>query len=298
MAYNDFLPPLRLVLNSECNGKCEFCHREGNENGRNFSMALLDECIGAINGLNIENVSLTGGEPTLYRELVQVIHRISDECRNAKLSLTTNGVHLCQIIPQIKYNIYGINLSIISFSQSTALKYQNVYPQTALKGLKEFQADNKNLNIMILEENYQEFDEWVAFCSENGYNLDIMFLDRQDADYRKVQKNVFDKLAEMRKAQILLQSTPVMQIKIADSSHIRVKHPYFSSLLQREICRNCKMSQKCFEKVCAVRVYGDGKVSPCLSGHIQEGLGSDVFGKIKATYEKLQDINGIYEFLL
>ena len=24
-----FMPPIRLILNSQCNGKCMFCHSEG-----------------------------------------------------------------------------------------------------------------------------------------------------------------------------------------------------------------------------------------------------------------------------
>lgn len=298
MVYNNFRPPLRIVLNNDCNGKCNFCHQEGNKNKFSLSEEILNECIEAINKLSIVNVTLTGGEPTLYANLPHVINSITDRCNTTKLSLTTNGHNLRQIVPQIKCTIYGVNLSIISFDSFIASVYQNVVPEDALKGLEMFPAYNKNLNIMIINRNYMEFDDWVEFCIQKGYNLDLMFLNQFDSDYKQVQKYIMNKIIKMGEAQIILRSTPVIQVNISDKNYIRVKHPFLSKLVKREICRGCQWAENCFERVCAVRVYGDGIVSPCLSNYIQDVSENRVSEKIEVIYKKIENINEIYEFLL
>lgn len=298
MVYNNFQPPLRIVLNNDCNGRCNFCHQEGNKNQCNFSEEILNECIEAINKLKIVNVSLTGGEPTLFADLPHVINAVSDRCNTTKLSLTTNGKNLCPMIPQIKYTIHGVNLSIVSFDPFIASDYQNVVPEDALKGLEIFPAYNKTLNIMILNQNYIEFDRWVEFCVKKEYNLDLMFLNKFDSDYQQIQKYIMNKIIKMGEAQIILRSTPVMQVNISENNYIRIKHPFLSQLVKRDICRGCQWDESCFERVCAVRVYGDGIVSPCLSNYIQDMSENRVSEKIEVIYKKLENINGIYEFLL
>lgn len=296
MQYVNFRPPLRIVLNNECNGKCNFCHQEGNTSQSSLSMKTLVQCIDAINKLRITNVSLTGGEPTLCKDLAQIINIISAQCKDTRLSLTTNGLNLRSIAPQIKYTIYGVNLSIVSFDPSIAQKYQNVIPEEALDGLDKFPASNKNLNVMVLEHNYQEIDEFIRLCIRSEYNLDLMFLNRNDPEYQMIQINVLNRLIKRGDAQILLQSTPVMQINISEKNYVRVKHPSLSKLVHREMCKGCIEEEKCFERVCAVRVYGNELVSPCLSNHIQEKQGGSIVEKIEAAYNKLEIISGIYEF--
>lgn len=296
MQHVNFRPPLRIVLNNECNGKCNFCHQEGNTSQSSLSMETLVQCIDAINKLRITNVSLTGGEPTLCKDLAQIINIISAQCKDARLSLTTNGLNLRSIAPQIKYTIYGVNLSIVSFDPSIAKKYQNVIPEDAIDGLDKFPATNKNLNVMVLEHNYQEIDEFIRLCIRSEYNLDLMFLNRNDPEYQMIQINVLNRLIKRGGAQILLQSTPVMQINISEKNYVRVKHPALSKLIHREMCKGCIEEEECFERVCAVRVYGNELVSPCLSNHIQEKQGGSIVEKIEAAYNKLESISGIYEF--
>lgn len=298
MVYNDFLPPLRIVVNNECNGKCDFCHQEGNKNRSNLSRNILNECIKSINKLNIASVSLTGGEPTLCNELPQIINELSQKCKKTNLSLTTNGKNLYSIIPQIKFTIYGVNLSMVSFDSAIAADYQNVNPRDALNGLELFPAHNKNLNIMILEQNYMEFDKWVEFCINKEYDLDLMFLVRPDSKYQEIQRYIMNKLARMGEAQIVLRSTPIMRLGISEKNYIRVKHPFFSKLLQREMCKGCQQGEECFERVCAVRVYGNGLVSPCLSNYVTELHEGNISERIEAVYRKLENISGIYEFIL
>lgn len=298
MMNDHFMPPLRLVINHECNGKCFFCHREGNENVQDMSMKVLSECIEAVNKLHICQVSLTGGEPTLKEELPMMINEISDRCKNAKVCLTTNGYNLAAVTSKINSVINGINLSVISFDPHVAEQYQCVEPNEAFAGLEQFPADNKTVNVMITEDNYLEINRFKDFCAERGYNLDLMFLDMHDRDYVNIQKKVLDELAQMGRAQIILQSTSVMQIKISEKSHIRVKHPFLSKLLQRDICSECLKKEECFERVCAVRVYGDGSVSPCLSRHIRADATTRTFDRIEEIYKKLNHKEGFYDFLL
>lgn len=149
---NNSLIPLRLIVTTTCNGHCYFCHKEGAcSSSQEMPLNLIATCAKIADRLSVP-ITLTGGEPTLRKDIDKVIYKIYNTAPNVKLGLTTNGANLLTY-SNIKMSIDTLNLSIISFEDDIAKQYQNVIPERALDGLKAFPAINKNLNVVILQDN-------------------------------------------------------------------------------------------------------------------------------------------------
>lgn len=280
-----YKPPLRLVLTAKCNGKCKFCHQEGNTYFEDMPLKMIYECIDSAEELLIPKISLTGGEPTLRTDLIDIIEYIQKK-QTLSVNLTTNGYHLKEITECLNKPIDNLNLSIFSLKEELAKEYQGVKPQMSINAMNDFKALKKTVNIVITKDNYGELDEFINLCRENDFLLDIMFEKSDDNEFRFIQRNILNNLVNSFEGQIILQSTPVLELKLNDKAFIRIKHPCLSEMLHNEICDHCPQHDVCFEKVCAVRVHPDGVVTPCLMREICFE-GQTMYEKIEKAYKKI-----------
>ena len=79
-------------------------------------------------------------------------------------------------------------------------------------------------------------------------------------------------------------STPSLVVKTKEQSEIVIKNPKLSESIKWKICEGCEFGDSCYEKVCAVRVYPNGIVSPCLNGRIIYQNGG-IAARIKQAYD-------------
>ena len=289
MKNNDFVPPLRLILNSKCNGNCRFCHGEGNEAKEEMPESLIYECVRTAEFLSIPYIALTGGEPTLREDLSDIIKGIQTKYKGVKIGLTSNGYKLKEVGERLVNPIYNLNLSIASFKEDIAKKYQNVIPKNALASFEDFPAKHKNLNVMLLMDNFSEIDNMIEYCSQKGVSIDIMFQTYRDKAFEEIQKETINKLIALGECSINLKSTPVLKIKLKENIDINVKHPYLNTIFHSRMCATCDERYECFEKVCAVRVHPNGGITPCLSlkQNIKYG---EIFDTIQHIYGQLGDM--------
>lgn len=284
------IPPLRLILNTDCNGKCAFCHHEGYSQNNIMDAEMVYECADIAQKLSIPHLSLTGGEPTLRKDLPALLSGIRHKYEGY-ISLTTNGYGLSGLCDKIDIPINSINLSIISFSEDIWRKYQNVNPYEAIESLCIFPATSKNLNVLIVKENYMDIDKFFSYCIAHSLSLDLMFeltesTDRNNFIYQHILKQ-FQSLGTPR---IEYGVTPTLMIDVDANCKIRIKHPNLSSLVKWQVCQQCKDSLSCFERICAIRIYPDGTVTPCLNHEVRLAQeGANMFQKVRDAYDVLGD---------
>jgi cyclic pyranopterin phosphate synthase len=89
---------LRISLIDECNLRCVYC-MEPDDHGRLQGSALLDAreigvVAAAAASLGFRRIRLTGGEPTLRPDLLDVVRAVAGVAGLGDLSLTTNGIRL------------------------------------------------------------------------------------------------------------------------------------------------------------------------------------------------------------
>lgn len=88
---------LRLSVTEVCNFRCTYCLPDGYRKTRPHAFLDLPEIgrlVDTFAELGVGKVRLTGGEPTVRRDLGDIIRRVSDTPGVAKVALTTNGWNL------------------------------------------------------------------------------------------------------------------------------------------------------------------------------------------------------------
>ncbi|KAL7449221.1 hypothetical protein ACHAWC_001304 [Mediolabrus comicus] len=114
---------LRISLSERCNLRCQYCMPpEGVPLSPPSNLLTNDEIMRLVtlfakNG--VDKVRLTGGEPLLRKDLVPLVHSISEELQksNAKSSnlvgITTNGISLSRHVHElVDAGLTGINISL------------------------------------------------------------------------------------------------------------------------------------------------------------------------------------------
>ena len=291
------LPPLRLVLNTACNGNCYFCHHEGCDGVSNeMSWDTINECIKAAQQLNIQKISLTGGEPTLRPDLCDIVCTIKNRLPLIELGITTNGFGLTQLPHKTLELIDHINLSIISFQKSNYLDYQGVNPEILFSFLEKY-VHKTTINIVVVEDNKDELIPMIERCFDFGFSVDLMF--EIFSDNIPMQKRILSQLTDKYGLfSIHYGSTPVMMQYEKNNKRLRIKAPSISNIVHRSICSDCPHYSSCPEKICALRIFPDGDVSPCLNKYILTHQES-VFDKIYALYPKLGvNTENLYDYFL
>src|SRR5690606_7727234 len=86
---------LRLSVTEHCNFKCSYCLPSGYQGElRAKDFLNVEEIRRLLNGfsdLGIQKLRLTGGEPTLRRDLLSIIQVARDNRNLKKIALSTNG---------------------------------------------------------------------------------------------------------------------------------------------------------------------------------------------------------------
>lgn len=249
---------------------------------------MVYECADVAQKLSIPYLSLTGGEPTLRKDLPYLLSKIRQEYKG-HISLTTNGYGLSSLCDKIDTPINSVNLSIISFREDIWKKYQNVNPYEALESLYMFPATSKNLNVLIVEENYMDIEKFFSYCITHSLSLDLMFELTESTDTNNIiYQHVLKQFQGLGTPRIEYGVTPTLVIDIDANCKIRIKHPKLSSLVKWQICQQCKKSLSCFERICAIRIYPDGTVTPCLSNEVRiEPEDTNILQKVRNTYNIL-----------
>lgn len=114
---------VRLAVTDRCNLRCFYCMPE--EGIRYLpkkdllTFEEIERLISILASMGISKVRLTGGEPFVRNDLMQLIKRITGIPGIQDLHLTTNGVLTAPHIPQLKeLGIASVNLSLDTLDKS------------------------------------------------------------------------------------------------------------------------------------------------------------------------------------
>ena len=110
---------LRISLTQRCNLACVFCHMEGQpESTEELSAEQIERIVRAGARGGITRVKLTGGEPTLRSDVVEIVRRLRPHVQ--ELSMTTNGLRLVELAAPLKAaGLDRVNVSLPSLDPAT-----------------------------------------------------------------------------------------------------------------------------------------------------------------------------------
>lgn len=111
---------LRLSITEKCNFQCQYCLPDGyrhNKNHQFLSLNEIDHLVSAFTELGVRKIRLTGGEPTIRRDFIDIISLIASNPNVNVLAVTTNGSRLLNNIDSWQQaGLTAINISIDSLT--------------------------------------------------------------------------------------------------------------------------------------------------------------------------------------
>lgn len=174
---------LRLSVTGSCDCRCPYCVPQG-ETVRCSSLLSaeeLTELARAAVSCGVRKIRLTGGEPLLREDIVELCRGIALIPGLEELCLTTNGIHLARLAPELK----GAGVSRLNVSLDTLLpeRFQRLTRHDCLgevlQGIEAAQQegfDRIKLNVVLMAGiNEDEISNMIAFGRETA--LDVRFIE-------------------------------------------------------------------------------------------------------------------------
>lgn len=199
---------MRLSLTDKCNLRCTYCMpAEGLEWLSKQAVMTKDEIIRivriGVSVLGVRELRLTGGEPLVRADLVDVIAGIRNEHPDLPISMTTNGVGLDKKAAALKAaGLTRINVSLDSLHEETFTKLtRRPFLDRVLAGVDAAWAAGLGpvkLNAVLMRGiNDAESPDLLAWALDRGYELRFIEQMPLDADHGWTRRNMIT-AAEIR----------------------------------------------------------------------------------------------------
>lgn len=180
-------PYLRLSLTDVCNFKCSYCLPDGYKKTGCERFLTRDEImrlVRAFAGLGVWKIRLTGGEPTVRTDFLDIARSISAITGVKKLAFTTNGYKLDKRAQD--YYDAGLRAINISVDSLQAMQFQKITGHNrldeVLRGIDAcFDAgfQSVKLNTVLLKGlNSCELDRFFDFVQDKPVSLRFIELMR------------------------------------------------------------------------------------------------------------------------
>ena len=181
-------PYIRLSISYVFNFKCGYCLPDGYKINKADNRTFINtQEIGrlakALSELGVSKIRLTGGEPTIRKDYLEIIKIIKKNSGIKKTVITTNGYKLNKIAKNLKDSgLDGINISIDSLNSKTFKKITgHDRLHEILEGIQELQKLNfKNIKINAvlmkgINDSEKDFKEWSNFIKNN--EIDFRYIE-------------------------------------------------------------------------------------------------------------------------
>ncbi|WP_225828542.1 radical SAM protein [Streptomyces naphthomycinicus] len=162
----------RMYLTFRCNSRCGYCnvwqdpvfdgHQELTSDG-------LRRCLDELAELGVTYLDITGGEPSLHRELVTAVRHARD--LGMTVELTTNAIRFAPLAAEIVPLVDTLNISLDTLS---AERYHRIRGTDTLdrtlalvEGLRAGGAANLKLICVVTEQNAAELDGVLAYSRQH-----------------------------------------------------------------------------------------------------------------------------------
>ena len=253
---------LRISVTQKCDKHCPYCHREGETNPS--TVMTVDEIVRTVQiaiSLGISRVKLTGGEPLLRKEIVEIVRGITGLEGLTDLSMTTNGTHLKGLAKDLKAAGLGrVNVSLPTLDPKVYTDVMGGNLEDAIEGVKAaVQAGIKpvKLNMLVLKNvNDDEIDKMTQFAAQTGTILQLIELEPINLSkgyyerYHIGLDGIAQKLEKLASETRVRKFMQKRRVYVLPKVKVELIHPIENT----EFCGNCTR----------IRVTSDGKLKPCL----------------------------------
>ncbi len=268
-------PYLRLSITDVCNFSCSYCLPDGYKKGKCNGFMNKNEIlriVRAFAGLGTWKIRLTGGEPTVRPDFINIANDISKITGIKKLAFTTNGYRLYDNAQ--KYYDAGLRAINISIDSLNANKFKIITGHDRLNEVLD--GVNASINagfetvkintVLLKGYNDDELDNLIDFVADKPVSLRFIELMRTGDNQDYFQKHhlssslVTEKLLGRGWHSIKREdgAGPAVEFKHKDSAgSIGIIAPY-----SKDFCKGCNR----------LRISAKGALHLCLFGELGYSL--------------------------
>ena len=259
---------LRIAITKQCNLRCDYCHKEGEETTSCSRGTAEEMTVGEIGriaeiaiSLGITRIKLTGGEPLMRKDLCEIVERIASIPHLKDLSLTTNGTMLSfQAKELCECGLKRVNISLPTLNAEIYNKLTEGRIQNVLEGVESAVAAGLcpvKLNMVVLNNiNVDAISDMMDYARKTGTILQLIELDPINVD--DLYFSVYHKALEENER--MLQQKAV---RVETRRYMHNRHVYRLPDLTVEVVHPTENSSFC-QHCTRLRVTSDGKLKPCL----------------------------------
>lgn len=257
---------LRVAVTQQCNLHCAYCHREGEE--RHFKGIAtemdLNEIVRIVRvavRLGVSKIKLTGGEPLMRKDIIEIVREIGAIEGLKDLSMTTNGTQLSFQAKELRQNgLRRININLPSLNAEVYKKLTGGRVENVIAGVQmavEVGFWPVKLNMVILKGvNTETVPEMIKFAGKTGAILQLIELDpvNVDNEYYSLHHKPLDEYEGiLRKNAFKIETREFMhnrRVYCLQDVMVETVRPIENA----EFCMHCTR----------LRVTSDGKLKSCL----------------------------------
>ncbi|WP_195238707.1 radical SAM protein [Romboutsia sp. 1001285H_161024_C4] len=243
-----FPESIQISLTNVCKHKCKHCYKLSQYSGKHLDYNILEKFLNYIYPY-CSNISLTGGEPFEYKNIITLLENFGDKF---DLSITTSGY----FEKDIPYEYYK-KFSLVQVTLYGSNSYQHdsfVGLEGSFDKVKEFITllVNNNINTIVTYQrktnDISEIDELIKLCIKLGVKKvmigEILPVGRSEKNKLHIENN--DRESQMNE----LKNKYIDNIKIIfdKSENIVPENDYFF---------------KCYAGFKQWHIVEDGRIVPC-----------------------------------
>ena len=282
---------LRLSITDVCNFKCSYCLPDGYQcdSERDFlSLPEIKTVASAFAALGTSKIRVTGGEPSLRKDLPDIIAACKQTPGIEKVAITTNGYRFPQVIDDWQQaGIDAINVSIDSLDPTVfeaitgADKLKNILAGIDYAAAKHIPVKvNAVLMNGVTNQGLSQFKRWLKHTPVTLRFIELMETGQSQRFFKKHHLS-----GEPIKQQLLAEGwTRVIRDKSAGPAQ-EFQHPDYAGRIglimpySKDFCDSCNR----------LRISATGKLHLCLFAEEGFDLRSEIAaGDSLAVQEKLR----------
>ncbi len=276
-AYGRVVDYLRISVTDRCNERCLYCMPEGykgwSQKEDHLTADEILRSVEAATALGFRKFRVTGGEPLIRRDIIEILERIWSLPGTQTLGISTNGTRLAELAPKLKRaGVRSLNVSLDALDATTYRTITGGDVTQVLAGLEAAAREGFEvikLNCVLLRGiNEHAVEPLISWAAEREMPLrfielmpltqadslhDPRFLPVQELRHRLAQRGRLVALEDYRPGH-----GPARYFRLEAGWLPRpARLGFIGALTNEHFCATCNK----------LRLTADGKLRPCLGRH-------------------------------
>ncbi len=175
----EHLKMLRISVTDRCNLRCVYCMPEEgmvfDDRADHLDAKAIEEVVKVAIDLGVTHIKLTGGEPTIRKDLTDIVERIA-HLGVHDLSMTTNGLQLPRLAPSLRDA--GLDRVTVSLDSLREDRYREITRGGKIEKLwRGVEAAEENFSrlkfnvVVIRGMNEDEVEDFAALTIEHPWTM-------------------------------------------------------------------------------------------------------------------------------